>query len=406
MNNTEHQDPDQKTISFPKKILYFLLPLFLLGGLLTYLFTSGRGLPKSDNPPVLRINIPRVTLPEEGIIRLSAVNDGPDPVTISQVMVDEAYWKFSASPSRTIKPRQKTTITIPYHWVHGNKHEITLVTQEGATFHKEIPVAVKTPSLSVKRMMRFGMVGVYVGVLPVLLGILWFPLISSLSRRALHFVLALTAGLLAYLAVVTWLDAVEFTEHMASFWQGVPMIVMIAAGTAIILMAISRLSSPESGTGDAEPSPLWIAYMIALGIGLHNLGEGLAVGASFSAGEASLGAFLIVGFTLHNVTEGVGIAAPVADERPALYHFLLLVLLAGGPAVPGMWIGGFAFHPVLATAFFAAGVGAILQVIWEVGKLIHRDTRRENTSLLHWTIVSGFLIGALIMYITGFLVKI
>ncbi len=150
---------------------------------------------------------------------------------------------------------------------------------------------------------------------------------------------------------------------------------------------------------------LGTAYRIALGIGLHNLGEGLAIGAAFALGEAALGTFLILGFTIHNITEGIGIVAPIARKNPGLRHFAMLLLLAGGPAILGVWLGGFAFNPILATIFLAIGIGAILQVIWEVGKLVMQDNARRQQSLINWVNLSGVVVGLAIMYFTAFLVK-
>ena len=127
--------------------------------------------------------------------------------------------------------------------------------------------------------------------------------------------------------------------------------------------------------------------MIALGIGLHNLGEGLAIGSAFALGEAALGSFLVIGFTLHNITEGIGIAAPLlpssseADPagqqrpQPRFLTFVGLTLLAGSPAILGAWLGGFAFSPLLASIFLGVGLGAIWQVIVEVTRLLARNAR-------------------------------
>jgi zinc transporter ZupT len=148
-----------------------------------------------------------------------------------------------------------------------------------------------------------------------------------------------------------------------------------------------------------------LSYRIALGIGLHNLGEGLAIGAAFALGEAALGTFLVLGFTLHNITEGVGIAAPVVRKNPGWRHWIQLALLAGFPAVIGVWVGGFAFNPMLATIFLAIGIGAILQVIWEVCRLVARDTAKLGLPVVNWTNLAGVTVGVAIMYFTAFMVK-
>jgi zinc transporter ZupT len=166
-----------------------------------------------------------------------------------------------------------------------------------------------------------------------------------------------------------------------------------------LLLAVSRRQGRDQ-------SPLHLAAMIALGIGLHNLGEGLAIGAAFATGAAALGSFLVIGFTLHNITEGIGIVAPlVRNETPSLKTFAGLVLLAGGPAILGTWIGGLAFSPLLATIFLSLGAGAILQVVWEVGRLLVREAQRQEQPTLSWLNFAGLAAGVLIMYLTAFLVK-
>lgn len=376
-----------------------LVPLILLGIIAALIVVTEGGLSDLSGPPVEQISIQQITLPEPGRIVVEVVNDGPQDVTIPQVLVDEAYWQFTAEPSNTIPRFGRATFTIPYPWVEEEAHEVVLITQLGATFAGEIAVAVETPAPSTDLFLRFGLVGFYVGIIPVLLGMLWYPFMRRLGTQGMNFVLSLTVGLLVFLAIGTWLDAQEFAAELPQFWQGVPMVIFIALITLGALIAVSSIRQGQDST------PLGISYRMALGIGLHNLGEGLAIGAAFALGEAALGTFLILGFTLHNITEGIGIVAPIVRKNPGLRHFGLLLLLAGGPAILGTWIGGFAFSPILATIFLAIGVGAILQVVWEVGKLIARDSTRLGLPIINWVNLSGVAVGIALMYFTAFLVK-
>jgi zinc transporter ZupT len=198
--------------------------------------------------------------------------------------------------------------------------------------------------------------------------------------------------------VGTWLDALEFAQDLPAFWQGVPLVVFIALISLGILLALGSIRRRQGNV-------LGTAYLLAFGIGLHNLGEGLAIGAAFALGEAALGTFLVLGFTLHNITEGVGISAPLVKQPPRLKHFLSLIALAGAPAILGTWVGGFAFNPVLATVFLAIGVGAILQVVWEVGKLVSRASESLGEPLFSPMNLTGLAVGIAIMYFTAFLVK-
>jgi zinc transporter ZupT len=376
-----------------------LIPLVLLGLLIAMIVLTGGGITQLAGPPIEQVTIERITLPQPGLIEVEVVNDGPMAVTIPQVLVDDAYWSFTAEPSTTLERFQRSVFRIHYPWVKDETHAIRLITSLGGTFDAEIAVALESPQLSSSLFFQFALVGLYVGIVPIFLGMLWFPFMRRLSAAAMNFILALTIGLLIFLAVGTWLDAMEFAAELPVFWQGTPLVAFIALISLGVLLAVG------SRRGSGETPPLGIAYRIALGIGLHNLGEGLAIGAAFALGEAALGTFLILGFTLHNITEGVGIAAPIVRQSPGLKHFAGLILLAGGPAVLGTWIGGFAFSPVLATVFLAIGVGAILQVVWEVGKLIARDSQRLNLPVVNWVNLSGLVAGIAIMYITALLVK-
>ena len=383
-------------------MLLGLLPLLGLGVLLAFIVLSGAGGGREDAPPLEDLSVGRVTLPTEGEFVLSVRNGGPEPVTLSQVVVNDAIWDFEAEPSNEIPRLGAATVNIPYPWVEGEAYEIVLITSTGTTFDAEVPVAVLTPGFSTETFLRYALIGIYVGVIPVGLGLLWYPFLRRLGTSGMNFVLALTVGLLVFLVLDTLLEALEVAGQLPGVFSGVPLVVLLTLLTLLGLMASGRLFR----RGREEASRLGTSYRIALGIGLHNLGEGLAIGAAFALGEVALGVFLVIGFTLHNITEGVGIAAPILKEKPRFAHFVWLALLGGGPAILGTWIAGFAYSPLLSAIFLAVGAGAILQVIYEVTRLLLRDSARSKTPALSASNLGGLTAGIAVMYVTALLVSV
>ena len=382
------------------QVLLALGPLVLLAGVLALIFATDAGLGERQTPPIETLNVSRIMLPEPGLIEMEVINDGPDPITIAQVLVDEAYWQFTISPASTLDRLQSATLSIPYPWVEGEGHAIGLVSETGVVFEADIPVAVESPHADRESFTRFALVGLYVGIVPVTLGLLWYPTLRQLGPRGMNFVLALTIGLLVFLVVDMWGEAQEVALQVAGSLGAPVLIPLLALLTAALLMVVGHA---VRGTGkDASGLPL--AYQIATGIGLHNLGEGLAIGAAFALGETALGVFLILGFTLHNVTEGVGIAAPIVRNRPTLWHFGALASIAGAPAIFGTWIGAFVYSSFWTTVFLAIGIGAILQVIIEVGRLVQRNQTQQKEPLLTWTTLGGLTAGLAVMYATALLV--
>jgi zinc transporter, ZIP family len=394
----------------PAWIILGLLPLLGLGVLLALIVLNGAGVERADLPPAEDISVQRVSLPTEYEFVLDVRNGGADPVTLSQVVVNDALWDFRVEPESTIPRLGSAEVTIPYTWVEGEAYEMKLITSTGTTFDAEVPVAVLTPGFTGETFFRYALIGTYVGVVPVALGLLWYPFLRRLGRAGMNFVLALTVGLLAFLVVDTIEEAIESATELPGVFSGIPLVILITLLTLFGLLAAERLFRQ----GDGDASRLGTSYRISFGIGLHNLGEGLAIGAAFALGEAALGAFLVVGFTLHNITEGVGIAAPILKEkRPHLAHFVLLALLGGGPAILGTLIGGLAFSNLLAALFLAIGAGAILQVIYEVGRLLIKDSVRETgdealslSAALTGPNLVGLTAGIAIMYATGLLVAV
>jgi zinc transporter ZupT len=211
-------------------------------------------------------------------------------------------------------------------------------------------------------------------------------------------VLALTVGLLVFLFVDSLKEAVEMAVKAAAAFQGIAMVTVVAALAFVLLFAVGRRHGAPTG--------LALATYIALGIGLHNLGEGLAIGAAFAAGVAGLGTFLVLGFTLHNVTEGIGIVAPLTAVRPPLAVFAGLALLAGGPAILGIWLGSLSYAPQWAALALAIGAGAILQVVVEVTAFLMRSAARRDANWLSPATLAGLVLGIAVMYTTALLVKV
>ncbi|NIS81354.1 MAG: ZIP family metal transporter [Anaerolineales bacterium] len=395
----------------PLVALVLMLALFVGGDPLA-LFTS-------SVPPIEDLSFEQIRVLPEGF-EVSVINGGPEPITIAQVLVDEAYWEFTIQPSAVLGRLATAEISIPYPWVEGEPHEIRLVTNTGATFDGEVEIAVPTPQPGSREIMAYGLVGIYVGIIPVGLGLLWYPAMRRLDRKWIGSILALTVGLLVFLLIDTSLEALEFAAELPNAFQGITVAFFAALLTWFLLIAIR--SNSKIGTAvEGKRRVLYIATLIALGIGLHNLGEGLAIGTSFALGEVALGSFLVVGFTLHNITEGVGIAAPLLPRlshqggsesekdtpaSPKLGTFLALTLLAGAPAILGIWIGGFVFSPLLTVLFLGIGVGAIWQVIVEVADLLKSYANAESSQIASWPNMIGFALGFLIMYLTAFLVSV
>ena len=398
---------ESKNNNLMTKIVFGVLPLALLG-LLIWGFVALNPLQSltGDVPPVEQIAFERTTLTDENGLRtitLDIRNSGPDPVIIAQALVDEAYRQFVIEPGNELGRLSTARVVIPYPWVDGEAHEVMLITQTGVTFDTAVEVAVVTPTPDFNIWLILGILGIYVGVVPVGLGLLWLPVIRRMSRVGLNFILALTVGLLVFLLVDTVLEGFEIAEATPEVFQAIPLIFFAGLLSYLVLMSVGQRKDADRSTAGGR---MWLATAIAMGIGLHNMGEGMAIGASIAVGEVALGAFLVIGFTLHNITEGIGIAAPISKDGPRIGRLIGLVLLAGGPAILGTWIGGFAFSAIWAVVFLAIGAGAILQVVVEVTKLLLKPSSEdESVPTTPWVNIAGVSAGIAVMYLTALLVK-
>ncbi|HXL16007.1 MAG TPA: hypothetical protein VN961_00650, partial [Streptosporangiaceae bacterium] len=137
-----------------------------------------------------------------------------------------------------------------------------------------------------------------------------------------------------------------------------------------------------------------LSLLIAIGIGLHNFGEGLAIGNSAAAGQLSLAVLLVIGFGTHNATEGFGIVAPLAAaaDRPSWGRLALLGLIGGGPTFLGTLVGQQVTSEVLSIAFLALAAGSIFYVVIELLAVARVMAFKEITT---WGILLGLLLGFL-----------
>jgi ZIP family zinc transporter len=386
------------------------VPAWLLGAVPLLLIVAavgafaalgGPGLGERRGPPAEELAVENTVL-RPGTIELTLRNDGPDAVAIAQAQVNDAFVQFSGA-DKPIGRLGSATVRLRQPWVEGEAYEVALLTSSGATIAHEIDAAVETPVTDLDFFGLMALLGVYVGVIPIALGMLWLPWIRRIPPAWLRGVMALTVGLLAFLAIDATLEGLELAGAGSQAFGGAALVFLGAAVAFISLSGVAAWLEQRRRAARAASAPGGqLALLVAIGIGLHNLGEGVAIGSAYSAGALALGAFLVVGFALHNTTEGLAIVAPIAHLRPAFGRLALLGAIAGLPAVLGAWIGAAAFNSSLAAFLFGFGAGAIVQVIAQLAPSVRDGEGRT----LHPVAVSGLLAGMALMFATGLLVAI
>ncbi len=383
--------------------LWALVPAILLVGVVSATVAAGDsldGLVGNAPPPADEFDVRRVEF-APGTISIHITNPQREHLTLAQVTVDDAIVPFSIDGvrgARTLGRLESATVSVPFFWVEDDPYAIGLISSTGIVTTHDVPAAVATEQPSLHGAVGLAVIGILVGVVPIALGLAWLPSLRRASPRSLAAFMALTAGLLTFLMVEALAEALELQARLPGALNGTGLVVLGVASSYLgLTLVASRLSGSGSGLGGVG-----LATLVAIGIGVHNLGEGLAIGSSLALGELALGAFLIVGFMVHNVTEGLGIAAPVADgaARVSPGRLAGLALVAGAPAVLGAWIGGFLTNDLLAVLFFGMAAGAALQVVVEVGRYV---ARRAPGGLTSGPVVGGYLAGIVAMYATGLL---
>jgi zinc transporter, ZIP family len=379
-----------------------LVPLALIAAALAaFALLGGPGLDERTGPPVEDLVVERTVL-HPGEIELSVRNDGPDAVSVSQVAINDAYVAFTPT-NPEIERLSEATLTIPYPWLEGEAYEIFLLTSTGGTIEHSIEVATETPEADADFYGLMALLGIYVGVIPVSLGMLWLPFVRRIGAVWLRALMALTIGLLLFLAIDATAEGIEVGSDGPQAFGGATLVFLGALVSYLSLAGIDGyLRSRGQRAQTAGAAGPYLALLVAIGIGLHNLGEGLAIGSAYAVGALALGTFLVVGFAIHNTTEGLAIVAPLASRPPGLARLAGLGLIAGAPAILGAWIGAAAFNTSVAAFLLGAGAGAIVQVVQQLLPAIRDSEGRA----LHPVSVAGILAGLLILYVTSLLVSV
>ncbi len=332
-----------------KLIASGIIPFIFLVLMIAYIFGPGSEL-LDLGVPLPEISIEKVDFIESEI-QVTVRNIGPMPVEVVIADVNDRIQPAAIEPDRFLERFETALVRIPFEWNEAEPYIIGLTIDDGTRFEKEIEAAAPALKPNFEFALFFAVIGTYVGIIPVMIGLLWLPFIKKISKTKFHFFLALTAGLLLFLGI----DAIEeafdvVTENLNGSFNGALLI-----ATTIVLSFLGLYYTSEKLTGKADSlkisKPVAIALMISIGIGLHNFGEGLAIGAAVGLGSIAFSTFLIVGFALHNTTEGIAIAAPMSRGKLMIGKLAAMGMIAGAPAIFGAWVGGFALFSIFFSNF-------------------------------------------------------
>jgi len=382
-----------------KVIASGVIPFIFVIIMMVYIFGPGADLLD------LGIPLPEITIEKidflDSEIQATVRNTGPIPVEVVMADINDRIHPAAVEPDGFLERYETTLVRIPFEWNEAEPYIIGITIDDGTRFEKEVEAAAPALQPTLELAVFFAIIGTYVGIIPVMIGLLWLPFIKKISKSKYHFFLALTAGLLLFLAFDSIEEAVEVSnENLASSFNGVLLI-----ATVVVLSFLGLYYSGEKLVQRANNSkfakPVAIALMISIGIGLHNFGEGLAIGAAVGLGSIAFSTFLIVGFALHNTTEGIAIAAPMSRGKLMIGKLAAMGMIAGAPAIFGAWMGGFVYSPFSSVIFLAIGAGAIFQVILVLLKWLREEGDKNLSSA---SVASGFAVGMLVMYLTSILV--
>ncbi|MDA4127980.1 MAG: ZIP family metal transporter [Thaumarchaeota archaeon] len=248
------------------------------------------------------------------------------------------------------------------------------------------------------------LLGLVAGLFPVYLGLVPLLFLRRISEGWRGFMVSLSLGILLFLFVDVTNEGLKLANVPSVNSFLFPFGLALGVFGPVFIARKRRsdyiaLRERTPGEPDRRKLGFLTAYMMAMGIGLHNLGEGLAIGSAYSADKFVLTSVLVIGFALHNGTEGFGIAAPLSAVKMQLKDPLVLGLIAGFPTVIGSGIGFIAYSDLLGTFFFAVAAGALLYVIVELLRIANVYPKIETTFI-------GIICGMLLMFATSMLLVV
>ncbi len=380
-----------------KLIASGIIPFVFVILMVAYIFGPGSDLLD------LGVALPEITIEKidfvDSEIRATIRNTGPVPVDVVMADINDRIQPAAIEPDTHLQRYESAIVRIPFEWNESEPYTVGLTIHDGTRFERSVQSAAYALEPTSELVGFFAVIGTFVGIIPVMIGLLWLPFIKRISKDKYSFFLALTVGLLLFLGIDAIEEAVEISkENLADSFNGVLLI-----STVVILAFLGLYYSGkrlvEKAGSSKLASPMAVALMISVGIGLHNFGEGLAIGAALGLGSIAFSTFLIVGFALHNTTEGIAIAAAASRSRVNYAKLAALGMIAGAPAIFGAWLGGFAYSPFTSVIFLSVGAGAIFQIIVVLFKWLQEDRNLSSTY-----VASGFAIGMIVMYLTSILV--
>ena len=333
-------------------------------------------------------------------IQATVRNTGPIDVNVVVADVNDRIQPAAIEPDSSLKRFETALVRIPFDWNEAQPYEIGITINDGTRFTTQVDAAFASLEPNVDLFVFLGMIGFLIGVVPIMIGLLWYPFIKKLGKNTFNFFLAFTMGLLIFLGIDAILEASEISDnHLSSIFNGELLIATVVILSFLSLYGVGQKLIKTNNLSTLSKG-LVISLMIAIGIGLHNLGEGLAVGAAIALGEVALSTFLIIGFAIHNTTEGLAIAAPLTSSKAKIVKMIGLGLIAGAPAIFGCWIGGFSFSPLFTLVFLAIGAGAIFQVVISIFQYM----RQKSDLLSNTSLFAGISAGLIIMYLTSVII--